>query len=87
MVIGEAYKGCRYWGYETLSTDVARTTMNTPEVKAAAREQYKAERLVIKAEGFKAGDMGLSKLVATNRAKLIEDKTGIAMHVFNHDYL
>lgn len=87
MIIGEASKGCRYWGYEPASTiNVHRGDLDR-ETKRSARETRTAEVAKIKAEGFKAVDMGLSKLVATNRAKLIEDKTGIAMHVFNHDYL
>lgn len=87
MIIGEAHKGCRYWGYEVASRDVNITMLAGP-AKTAAREKIREDADKVKAAGFRAQNMGYPKQeTAVRVATDIEAKSGVAMRVFNHDYL
>jgi hypothetical protein len=87
MKIGKAQTGCRYWGYEVASRD-CNLTMLTGPARQAARDQIKADVDKVKAAGFRAQNMGYPKRETAERvARDIEEKSGVEMHVFNHDYL
>lgn len=88
MKIGKEYPSCRYWGYEPASAELIHSAKPTPAEKTALREQFKAERAKIKEAGMRSQNMGYPNVeTATRVAEDIEQRTGVEMHVFNHDYL
>lgn len=90
MKYGEEFKGCRYWGYEPASSEFLHTPMPKEE-KQKLRDKFQNDCKVIRefawAE-FKPAKMGFrTRGGALKAAQEIEDKTGIEMRIFNHDYL
>lgn len=86
MEIGATHKGCRFWGYEPKRPD--GFDQGDYKQRVAKGAEYKEIRERLKAAGYKPTVMGCRRKEAIiSTARIIEEKTGIEMTVFNHDYL
>lgn len=85
--IGNQHAHCRYWGYEIAACEIVRNMRHTNEEREAARKAVKSSRETIKALALKSSLMGQTKEKAIAQATHVEERTGVQMRVFNHDYL